>query len=188
MPQCKRCLATIRWQGLPGRWTMLNQDGTAHQCPAPKTCRYCEKPIVWLEYQGKRQCFEPDEKTLHLDVCAHRDECLHCGRKMRWTLVEGKWVAFDSVITREPHAGLCPKDPAAAKALIRCLAELETENARLRELLPGAPIDIKAPTTTRAEVTQLRAEVTRLKREMAYRDVELRRLTLKAEGRTKRRA
>jgi hypothetical protein len=161
MPHCKRCQAQIRWQGRPGAWTAINHvEGTPHQCAAPKTCRYCEKPVVWRD----RQCFELDGTTLHNDVCAHRDECSHCGQKVRWTLVEGKWLAMDTVMTRELHWGLCPKNADAAKAIVVRLAALETDNKTLRD------------------------EVARLQREANYHQVELRRLTQKAEGKTKERA
>lgn len=192
MPQCKRCQAPILWQrgSLPGpAWIALEpQTRKPHTCSAPKTCRYCQKPIVWKELEGKRQCFELDEKTLHNDACTNRDECAHCGQKVCWTLVEGKWLALDSVMTRELHWSLCPKNADAAKALVIRLATLEEENARLRQLLPGAPQVSGAAGNPRGEVAHLQAEITRLQREMAYRDLELRRLTAKAEGRTRKRA
>jgi len=184
MPQCKRCQAPIRWQkgdaGGP-RWIALDPaDGAQHSCPGPKTCRYCEKPIVWKDHEGKRQCFELDGTTPHLDVCANRDKCGHCGQKVRWTLVDGRWLALDAVLIRELHWSFCPKNPDGAKALIARLARLEEENAQLRNLTPEKK--------HQTESAAFQAEIARLQREIAYKDVELRRLTARAEGRTGKRA
>jgi hypothetical protein len=162
MPQCKRCQAPIQWQKEDGRFKMRDHPaGTPHSCAAPKTCRYCEKPVVWKEHEGKPQCFEPDGTTLHNDVCANRDECAHCGQKVRWTIVDGKWLALDPVLTRELHWGLCPKNPDVAKGLVARLARLEAENETLK------------------------SDLAKCQREINYRDVELRRLTQKAEGVTR---
>lgn len=186
MPACKSCQASIQWnRDANRRWIPLNLDGTLHRttCAAGNRCRHCQKSVVWLEHEGKPQCFDPDGQTLHRETCERRDECDHCGQKVNWMLVDGKWMAFDRVFTRELHWTFCPKSPDGAKALIQRVANLQKEVEMLRpENAARADQRVMA---LEKEVTSLREEVAKLGREIRYRDVELTRLTRKAEGKGK---
>lgn len=128
---CRNCQGPIAWGKEGGRWIPLNLDGTYHHATcskrSPPKCRHCELPVVWKEHEGKRQCFEPDGTTLHNDVCTRRDECSHCGQKVKWAIIDNKWLAFDNTITRELHWDVCPRNADAARALIQRVVALEAE-------------------------------------------------------------
>jgi hypothetical protein len=155
MPECKRCNSPIRWMKEGIKYVSFNPaDNTRHVCHTQTTCKYCKKPVIWKDHEGKKHCFEMDGKTSHNDVCTNRDQCAHCGQKIKWTLADNKWVAYDTIMTRELHWNMCPKNPDAARGLVARMVALESENERLKELLKKSESEIQ------------------------YRDVELRRLTL----------
>jgi len=187
MPACKSCQASIKWSRDPNTrlWVPLNADGTEHRstCTGVKKCRHCQEPIVWKEHEGKRQAFNLDGQVMHKDTCTHRDECNHCGQKVHWALVEGKWLAFDRTFPRELHWSMCPKSPEGAKALIHRLVTLQKEVESLRPA-NAARADQRVATLEK-EGADLREQVSKLGREIRYRDVELLRLTQKAEGKGK---
>ncbi len=187
MPACKSCQAPIKWSRDANTrlWVPLNADGTEHRstCIGLKQCRYCQEPILWKDHEGKRQAFNLDGQVLHKDTCTRRDECNHCGQKIHWTLVEGKWLAFDRIFPRELHWSMCPKSPEGAKALIHRVVTLQKEVESLRPE-HAARADHRVALLEK-EVAGLREQVTKLEREIRYRDVELLRLTRKAEGKAK---
>jgi hypothetical protein len=183
MPACKSCQAPIKWcrDVITRQWVPLNADNTAHRstCIGLKQCRYCQAPILWKDHEGKRQAFNLDGQILHKDTCTRRDECNHCGQKIHWVLVEGKWLAFDRIFQRELHWSMCPKSPEGAKALIHRVVTLQGQVDALRPQ-NEARADQRVVTLEK-EVARLREQVTKLEREIRYRDVELLRLTRKAE-------
>lgn len=171
MANCKRCQAPIQWQREGTRWIALNHpERTLHACTAPRTCRACEQPIVWKEQDGKRQPFEPDGVTLHNNVCPRRDECGHCAQKVRWVLIDNKWLALNTTSPAELHWATCPKNPESAR-------HIASRMARLSEEIQG----LRAQLATYAGLEE------RHRRELAYRDVELQRLTRELSKATSKR-
>ena len=161
----------------------LNSDGTLHNqtCTAPTTCRYCDAQVLWKEHEGQPQCFELDGQTLHSDVCAHRDECLHCGQKVAWVRIDAKWIALDRA-SRELHWSMCPRNPEAAKVLIKRLDAFERENAELRaRLVTEGDARYRRLQALEGENAELKARLVTLEGDARYHRVELARLT-KAAG------
>ena len=183
MPLCKNCQAEIRWQRGGAGWLSLNLDGTPHrpvcQAAGAARCRACEHPIVWKDHEGKRQCFEPDGLTPHNDVCAFRDRCGHCGQKVRWVLVEGKWTPFDPVLRDVIHWSVCLKNPDAARKYVQRTEAMARELEGLRRQV--LELDPHAEQGLRGQVARLERELGTIHekhaRELRYRDVELARLT-----------
>jgi hypothetical protein len=180
---CKDCQGPIRWGKDGARFVPLNIDGTPHYqtCPkrsAPK-CRQCELPIVWKEHEGKRQCFEPDGTTPHNDVCTRYNECSHCGQKVKWAIIDNKWLAFDNTITRELHWDVCPRNAPAAKALVQKVVALEAEKEAHWRRCPENVDLVSQNARLQKRIKDLEGALKALEGEARMHQVELKRLTKK---------
>lgn len=182
-PACKSCQGRIKWAKEGGRWIPLNADGTYHweTCSnqSPPKCRYCELPVIWKEHEGRPQCFDSDGTTLHKDTCTRLDECNHCGKKVKWGLVDGKWTAFDNIITRELHWDACPKNANAAKALIQRVVALEAEKEAHWRRCPENVDLVSQNAKLHKRIKDLEVAMKTLEGEARMDQVELKRLTNK---------